>query len=85
MWVEYGMMVHVPFMLCFLPLVTSCCAGDVTAAEVQAIKDKYNPNDVDMREFRAAKAAGTLNQYWAKQADKLKALTGDAAPPAIAA
>lgn len=56
-------------------------AGDVTAAEVQQIKDKYNPKDVDLRKFRAAKAAGREAEYWAENAETLKVLTGDSAPP----
>lgn len=59
-------------------------AGDVTAAEIQKIKDKYNPNDADMRAFRAAKASGKLDEYWAQNAEKLKLLTGDSAPPELA-
>ncbi|KAF6263975.1 hypothetical protein COO60DRAFT_266166 [Scenedesmus sp. NREL 46B-D3] len=60
-------------------------AGDVTPAEVQAIKDKYAPNDADVRAFKAAKAAGRLAEYWAQQADKLRELTGDSAAPVAAA
>eukprot|EP00878_Enallax_costatus_P001889 GHUV01002048.1.p1 GENE.GHUV01002048.1~~GHUV01002048.1.p1 ORF type:complete len:362 (+),score=135.85 GHUV01002048.1:212-1297(+) len=60
-------------------------AGDVTPAEIQKIKDKYNPDDVDLRAFRAAKAAGRLDEYWAQNAEKLKMLTGDSAPPAVVA
>ncbi|WIA42355.1 hypothetical protein OEZ86_008364 [Tetradesmus obliquus] len=56
-------------------------AGDVAPAEVQAIKDKYAPNDADLRAFRAAKAAGRLEEYWAAQAGKLRELTGDGAAP----
>lgn len=60
-------------------------AGDVTPAEIQKIKDKYNPNDVDLRAFQAAKAAGRVDEYWAQNAEKLKELTGDSAPPAVVA
>eukprot|EP00879_Flechtneria_rotunda_P002480 GHRR01002678.1.p1 GENE.GHRR01002678.1~~GHRR01002678.1.p1 ORF type:complete len:353 (+),score=142.73 GHRR01002678.1:191-1249(+) len=56
-------------------------AGDVTPAEVQAIKDKYNPNDADLRAYYAAKAQGRLAEYWAARTDKLKQLTGDSTPP----
>lgn len=60
-------------------------AGDVTPAEVQAIKDKYSPESVDLRAYYAARANGTLDRYWAERADRLQELTGDSAPPAVAA
>lgn len=60
-------------------------AGDVTAAEVQKIKDKYNPRDADLKAFRAAKASGRLDEYWAQNAEKLKMMTGDSTPPTVAA
>jgi hypothetical protein len=56
-------------------------AGDVAPSEVQAIKDKYAPNDADLRAFRAAKAAGRLDEYWAQQAERLRELTGNSAAP----
>ncbi|KAF8057271.1 SAT2 [Scenedesmus sp. PABB004] len=60
-------------------------AGDVTAAEVQAIKDKYSPDEADLRAFRRAREEGTLDAYWAARAERLRELTGSAAPPPVAA
>ncbi|KAI8465699.1 MAG: hypothetical protein J3K34DRAFT_436210 [Monoraphidium minutum] len=56
-------------------------AGDATAAEVRAIRDKYDPKGADLREFRAAKAAGTLDAYWAGRRDALRRVTGSDALP----
>jgi hypothetical protein len=59
--------------------------GDATAAEVQAIMDKYAPGEADLREFRRAKAAGQLDAYWAGRRDALRRLTGSDVLPGAAA
>lgn len=41
-------------------------AGDVDAQDVQAIQDKYEPMEADRRAYLAAKANGTVDQYWAE-------------------
>jgi hypothetical protein len=56
-------------------------AGDVTGAEVQAIKDKYNPSAADLRAYREAKAAGQLEAYWAGRREALKRMGGSDALP----
>lgn len=60
-------------------------AGDVTAEEIQKIRDKYTPAAVDLREYQKAKAEARLDEYWASKGDLLKELTGSSAPPVVAA
>ena len=60
-------------------------AGDVTGAEVQAIRDKYDPKGADLRAFKAAKAAGQLDAYWAGRRDALRRIVGGDEVPGTAA
>jgi hypothetical protein len=58
-------------------------AGDVRAADVQALVDKYDPAEADRRAYQAAAAAGTLDEYWAARRGLLASLTGSAEPPVV--
>jgi hypothetical protein len=51
--------------------------GDVTAADVQAVLDKYEPAEADLRAYRKARAEGTLPAYFASRAAYLKRTFGD--------
>jgi hypothetical protein len=59
--------------------------GDVTAPEVQAIMDKYDPGGADLRAFREAKASGQLDAYWAGRREALRRMGGSDELPGAAA
>jgi hypothetical protein len=48
--------------------------GEVDAADIQAIEDKYEPMEADLRAYRAAKASGTLSQYWEDKKELYKSI-----------
>ncbi len=47
--------------------------------------DKYQPDQVDLRNFKRAAKEGRLDEYWASHADQLERLTGSREPPKIGA
>lgn len=60
--------------------------GEVDAADVQAISDKYEPMEADRRAYRAAVAQGTVKQYWDdKQATYKGMVRGPGGVPAAGA
>jgi len=48
--------------------------GDVDAADVGAIRDKYEPMEADRRAYRKARDAGKLDEYWAARKEAYNSL-----------
>lgn len=51
-------------------------AGDVDAADINAIKAKYEPLEADRKAYQAAKANNRLEDYWAAKKGTYESVTG---------